>query len=265
MDPGAAGTVGFAMFKGGAIVFAMMVMAYPVYRVISLWIDHSLTSSEATLYLTALLFLFLGIIIGWGTPVGWLLLIALIIGCLGLPIINGMADKLALRKIEDADIRQFSETLREQPRNTYLHERLSRIFLSRGEWDLAMAHVKQALDISPEDPGFKRLRERIETEQRRAEQRIKLCPKCFAENAAEAGACLRCGFRFTDPADLLRTLWSRPALEAAKWTGLGMLFTGLLVLILGVSLLAAGLLMMMGIGSLFWYMYAYFTRRGPKG
>ena len=261
MDPGAAGTIGFAMAKGAAIIFALMLMAYPVYRVISLHLDRALSANETVLYLTALLALFLGIIVGWGTPLGWLLMLALLVGCLGLPVINRMADRIALRRLEDGDIRQYSEALRRQPRNTFLHDRLARIFLSRREYELALSHAKQAHEISPLDPAFKRLLERVETEQRREQHHLKICPKCFAENVAEAGACLACGFRFVDPGDLLRVLWSRPALEAAKWSGLGMLLAGLLLLIVGVSLLASSLLMMLGIASLFWFMFAHFSRR----
>lgn len=260
MDPGAAGTVGFAMLKGAAIVFAMIVMAYPVYRVVALSIDKSLNANEAILYLTALLFLFLGIIVGWGTPVGWLMLFALIVGCLGLPVINNMVDKASLRRLEDHDISSFVETLRRQPRNTYYRERLARIFLGRRDYDLAWTHAKEALDIAPEDPGLKRLMERIETERRRVELRLKICPKCFAENSAEAGACARCGFGFTDPGDFLRVLRSQAALQAIKWTGLTMLGAGLVLLALGASVFVSGLMMVFGITSLFWYMYAHFTQ-----
>jgi len=261
VDPGAAGTFGFAVFRGAAIVFAMMVMAYPIYRVVGLYFDRALNANETVLYLTALLFLFLGIIVGWGSPLGWMLMAALLVGCLGLPVINRLADRIALRRMEDDDIRKFAETLQKQPRNTYLHERLARIFLGRREYELALSHAKQANEISPEDPAFKRLVERIQTEQRRDEQRLKLCPKCFAENPPGAGACLKCGFHFLDPADFLRLLWAGPALEAIKWSGLAMMGAGLVLLVGRVSMLGASLLMMLGIASLFWYMYAVFGRR----
>lgn len=260
MDPGAAGTFGFAVFKGAAIILAMMVMAYPVYRVVSLWIDRALSPNEAVLYLTALLFLFLGIIVGWGTPVGWLMLFALIVGCLGLPFINRVADRLALRRLEDDDIRTFSDTLRRQPRNTYYHERLARIFLGRREFDLAWTHVRTALDVSPEDPGLKKLMERVETARRREEFSLKVCPKCFAENPPGTAVCQKCSFAFIDPSDLMRAFWSPPALQAMKWTGLLVLAGGLAVLALQISLLLAGALMVLGTASLFWYMYAHFSR-----
>lgn len=260
MDPAAAGTFGFAVFKGAAIVFAMMIMAYPVYRVISLWLDRTLTASEAILYLTGLLFLFFGIIVGWGTGLGWLLMAALMLGCLGLPIINQLADRLALRRMEDEDIRHFAEALRRQPRNTYLHERLARIFLKRRQYEFAYAHAKEAVNIAPTDPGLKRLLERVETELRREQEHLRLCPKCYVENPDTAVVCHQCGFAFTDPGDLLRVLWSRPGLEAAKWSGITMLAAGLLLLALGVSVVLSGTLMMFGAAGLFWYLYAHFSR-----
>lgn len=260
MDPAAAGTFGYAMLKASAIIFAMMVMAYPVYRVVSMWFDRALDGSEATLYLTVLLFLFLGIIVAGGTPLGWLLLAALLALCLGLPILNHAADRMALRRMEDEDIAKFSEGLRRQPRNIYLRERLGRIFLGRREYEMAWAQIKEALDTQPEDPGLKRLLERIETERRREQQHLKPCPKCAAENPETAGACLRCGFRFVDPGDLLRALWSKPALQALKWSGLGLLIAGLAVLVLHASVLLAGLLLVVGIACMFWYLYAHLSR-----
>jgi len=163
--------------------------------------------------------------------------------------------------MEDGEIRKYEEALQHQPRNTFLHERLARLFLGRHEYELALSHAKQAHEISPEDPGFKRLLERIQTEQRRDEGRLKVCPKCVAENPPEAGACLKCGYRFVDPGDLLRSLLSPSALAAAKWSGLGMLAAGLVLLIAGVSQIAAGALLLFGIVSLFWVMFATFGRR----
>jgi hypothetical protein len=260
LDPGAAGNIGLAMVKGSLIVFAMVAMAYPIYRVVSMWLDRSMEANEAVLYLTVLLFLFLGIIVGGGTPLGWLLLAALIVGCLGLPLLNHAADRMALRRMEDEDIRNFSETLRHQPRNVYLRERLGRIFLGRREYDLAWAQIKAALDAQPKDPKLTGLLERIDTERRREQEHLRLCPKCAAENPDSAAACRHCGFRFIDPGDLLRALWSEPALQAIKWSGLGTLGAGLVVLVAGVSMALAGLLLVTGSACLFWYLYAHFSR-----
>lgn len=260
MDPAAPGAIGYAIFKGSAIILAMLIMAYPFYRVMSLWIEHTLTAGEAAIYLTVLLLLFAGIIAGWGTFVGWMALFGLIFASLGLPLINRVADKIALRRLEDEDIQEFSAMLREQPGNVYLHERLARIFLGRKEFELALSHVKQALEYAPKDPGLMRLQERIETEQRREELRLKICPKCGAENPPETGACLQCGFRFVDLGDLLRMLWTRPALEAFKWTGLGLLGAGLVLLTLSTAIWLSGMFVLMGIVCLFWHMYGHFSQ-----
>ncbi|MEI6503545.1 MAG: hypothetical protein WCP21_21240, partial [Armatimonadota bacterium] len=213
MEAGAPGTIGVAMFRGAALIFSLVIAAYPFYRVVSMWFDKALESHEAFLYLGALLMLLLGIITAWGTPLGWLLLAALLVCCLGLPLLSRIADRATLRRLEDDDIRKFTASLERQPQNTYSRERLARIFLGRRQYEVALAQMKAALDVAPTDTNLTRLRERIETERRRAVERLKVCPKCAAENHQESGGCAQCGFLFVDPADLLRMLWTKPALQ----------------------------------------------------
>jgi len=87
------------------------------------------------------------------------------------------------------------------------------------------------------------------------------CPKCGAENPAQAGACLRCGFLFVDPGDLLRVLWTEPALRAAKWGGLAAFVLGLALLFLLHGSHAIPALLIFG-GALggFWHFYARMKR-----
>lgn len=260
MDPSGAGNIGLAMFKVSIIAFSLLIAAYPFYRVISMWLDKSLDSQETVLYLSTLTLLLLGIITTWGTPLGGLLLLALVVSCLGLPLLNRLADRIALRRMEEADIQRFSATLKQQPKNVYFRERLARIFLSRRQYDLAMAQMDLALQVAPEDRNLERLRERIETERRRTVQRLKICPKCAQESRAEATVCAHCGFLFMDPADLFRLLWTKPALDAAKWGGLGLVLVGMLLLLLGADLYAATAVFFLAILSIFWYGYVHLTR-----
>ena len=260
MDAGAPGTIGFAMFKGAVLVFSLVIAAYPIYRVVCMWFDKTLESHEAFLYLGTLLMLMLGIIAAWGTPLGWLLLTALLVCCLGLPLLNRIADKVALRRMEDHDIRQFTASLEQQPKNTYYRERLARLFLARRQYDVALAQMKAALEVAPTDPNLVRLRERIETERRRTVERLKICPKCAAENHQESGACGKCGFLFIDPADLLRLLWTKPALEAAKWGGVGLMVVGMALLALQANLLLATAVFFFAILSIFWYGFVHLSR-----
>jgi hypothetical protein len=260
MDPGAPGTVGFAVLKGSAIVFCIVALAYPFYRVLSMWIDRALDASEAVLYLGTLTLLLLGVIVTLGTPVGWLLLAALLASCLGLPLLNRVGERLALRRMEDSDIREFSATLQRQPRNTYLRERLARILLSRRQYELALAQVELALEATPKDRNLELLRDRVRTEHRRVVERLKICPKCAAENHAEAGCCASCAFLFVDPADLVRVFWTRPALDAARWGGLGMLLLGLVLMLLSANLVVVTGLLFLAIVSLFWYGYVHLSR-----
>lgn len=260
MDAGAPGTIGVAMFKGAALVFCLVIAAYPFYRVVSMWFDKALESHEAFLYLGALLMLMLGIITAWGTPLGWLLLAALLVCCLGLPLLNRIADRATLRRLEETDIRRFTASLEQQPRNNYSRERLARIFLARRQYDFALAQMKAALDTAPTDTNLVRLNERIETERRRSVERLKVCPKCAAENHQESGVCVNCGFLFIDPGDLLRMLWTRPALEAAKWGGVGLLALGLLLLAMEAELLLVTAVFFLAILFIFWYGFVHLSR-----
>lgn len=255
-----AGMIGLAMFRASLLAFCLLVAAYPFYRVIGMWFEGELNGSEAVIYLTTLLLLLLGIIVSWGTPLWVLLFLALLVASVGVPLLTGLRDRRALRRMEDEDIRKFTATLHQQPRNTYARERLARIFLSRKEFDLARVHVKEALEVSPKETTLERLRERIETEQRRAQYHLKLCPKCASENAPEAGACLNCGFLFVDPSDILRVLWTEPVLLALKWTGLLLLAAALVLLLINVAILLVTFLMGLGLVFVFWYLYARFSR-----
>jgi ribosomal protein S27AE len=257
VDPG---SVGFVLFKVSAIAFSLLIAAYPFYRVVSMWLDKTLESQEAILYLGVLLLLLLGIISSWGTPIGWLLLLSLVVGCCGLPLLNRLADKAALRKMEDADIQRFSATLKQQPKNVYYRERLARIFLGRRQYDLALAQLDLALETTPQDRNLTRLRERVETEQRRTVERLKVCPKCGQESHADSAACAHCGFLFMDPSDILRLLWTKPALEATKWSGVGLLLAGTVLAIVGASPFLAATVMFFGIVCIFWYGYVHLTR-----
>ncbi|MEN6302417.1 MAG: hypothetical protein ABFD96_06810 [Armatimonadia bacterium] len=255
-----AGMIGLAMFKASALAFSLLIAAYPFYRVVAMWFEGAINGSEAVIYLTTLLFLLLGIIVSWGTPLWILLFLALLVACIGVPLLTGLRDKMALRRMEDEDIHKFTTTLNQQPRNIYARERLSRIFLGRKEYDLALVHVKEALQVSPKETTLERLRERIETEQRRDLYHLKLCPKCAQENPPEAGACLSCGFLFVDPADILRVLWTEPVLLALKWTGLLLLGAALVLLLVNVAILLVTFLTGLGLVFVFWYLYVRFSR-----
>lgn len=260
MDAAAPGTIGLAMFKGAIAILSFIIAAYPFYRVVCMWLDRTIEAHEAVLYLGTLLMLFLGIIAAWGTPIGWLLLFALVALCLGLPLLNRIADKMALRRLEDEDIRTFTEALQAQPKNTYYRERLAKIMLARKQYEPALAQVDMALAVMPKDRNLERLRERVDTERRRVVERLKVCPKCVTENHQEASMCSKCGFLFVDPSDVMRLLWTPAALQAAKWGGVGLLALGLLLVALQMNLGVVTLILFFAILSIFWYGYAHLSQ-----
>jgi hypothetical protein len=258
MSPGA---FGGAVFNVTVVVLCLMAAAYPVYRVVALWFDRALSTAEATIYVTLLVFLIVGIMATLGSPLGSLLIVVLLLSCCGLPLLNHLADSLALKRMEAHDIAEFSQELELHPTNAYARERLVRIRWGRKEYDEALAHTAAALKANPKDPAFLLLKDRIETERRRAATHAKVCPKCFVENPPDAGSCLGCDFRFVDPGDIVRTLLGEAGQQALRWSGLTFGLLGLVLLLCGVAAIAAGMLFLFGILCLMLYLYARLAAR----
>lgn len=256
-----AGAVGGVVFNVSIMVLCLMAAAYPVYRVVALWFDRAISTAEATIYVTLLVFLIVGIMATLGSPLGYVLIAALIASCAGVPVLNHLADNASLRRMENQDITEFRMALVQQPSNRYAHERLARIYWRRKQYEEALTHVESVLKESPKDPAFTLLKERIETERRRAITRAKVCPKCYVENPPDAAACLECGFGFVDPGDLLRMLLGESGQQALRWAGLSFGLLGLLLLLFGVAAFAAGLLFLFGIACLMLYLYARLRSR----
>lgn len=253
------GNVGVAMFNVSVMVAALLLVSYPIYRIICLWLDRALTSTEATISLVVLLFMVLGVMATWGTPLGILMILALVGICCGVPLLNHLADRQTLRRLEEQDLLEYRITIARQPGNAYARERLARIYLGRKQYVEALEQVDAMLERDAKDTKFKQLKERIETEHRRAVTRAKVCPKCFVENPPDASACLECGFRFVDPGDFLRMLLGEVGQQALRWAGLACGVLGLVLLLFGVAVLAAGLFFLFGIGCLMIYLYARLT------
>lgn len=258
MTPGAVGGV---VFNVSVMVLCLMAAAYPVYRVVALWFERAISTAEAVIYVTLLVFLIAGIMATLGSPLGYVLIAALVVSCVGVPVLNHLADQVSLRRMEDQDITEFRMTLVHQPGNKYAHERLARIYWRRQQYDDALAHVEAVLKLEPKEPTFRLLKERLETERRRAITKAKVCPKCFVENPPDAAACLECGFAFMDPGDLVRMLLGDTGQQALRWAGLSFGLLGLILLLVGVAMAAAGLLFLFGIVCLMLYLYARLSAR----
>jgi hypothetical protein len=258
MSPGAFGSAFFTMT---IMALCLMAMAYPVYRVVCLWLDRAITGGELTIYLTVLVFLIVGVMATLGTPLGFFMILLLLATCCGVPLLNSYTDNASLRRMEDDDLAQAHAAIATHPANTYARERLARIYLKRRQYDEALQQVKGALDLQPKAPNFLQLHDRIETERRRALTHARVCPKCSTENPPDAGACLSCGFRFADPEDFLRLLFSESGQQATRWAGVAFGALGLLMLIFGVGKPAAAALFLFGIMCMALYLYARVTSR----
>jgi ribosomal protein L40E len=256
-----AGNIGLAMAQASMLVMALLIACYPIWRIVALWFDRALPTGEAVISLSVLVFLILGIIATAGTPISFVLLLALIVICCGVPLLNRLADHMALRRMADQDLRDYRLTVTRQPGNAYARERLARIYLDRKQYEEALEHVNAVLERDAKDPKFIGLKDRVETEKRRHLTRAKVCPKCTAENPPEAGACMECGFRFVDPGDFLRLLLSESGQQATRLAGIVFGALGIVLLLVGVAVVAAGLVFLFGIGCLMIFLYGRLRER----
>ena len=245
----------FFLGGSGIMLVSLALMVYPIFRIVTLLIERAFNFTEALFCLLTVLGIFGGVLSFWGTPAGWIFLLALVFVAAAVPLLSYFADRKALFRMEEDDLLQHRETLRRFPTHLDSYERIIRIHLRRGNHADAIAHCREALKISQANRTFELLLERAESEQRRAVGRLRLCPKCAAENPPEAGACLQCGFRFVDPVDFLRILWTRPALTAAVVFALVFGSLGLILLLAGLNATTGSLLLLTALVSAMWYMY----------
>jgi len=131
------------------MTLCLMAASYPVYRVVALWFDRALSTAEATIYVTLLVFLIVGIMATLGSPLGFLLIVTLLVSCAGVPLLNRLADNISLRRMEDHDVTEFTMTLAQQPGNKYARERLARIYWKRKQYDEALGEVAAVLKDAP--------------------------------------------------------------------------------------------------------------------
>jgi tetratricopeptide (TPR) repeat protein len=246
----------FAVF-----VIGLIIMAYPFYRLGSLWLDRVLSTSEWLLYTGTLGLLVLGFIATFGTPLGWLVLAAMLFACCGVPLLNQLGDRRALRRMQDEDIASYLATLTHQPSNLYVRERLARLYIAREQWAEALQQLKQALYYEPENKGLKLLAKRAETALRRQQTGSRPCPKCMTENPGEVMICLKCGYYFIDPGDILHNLLGKSSRQAVLYGGLGTVALALLGASCGMPPVVSIALFAVGITVVFWSLYL--SLRGP--
>jgi tetratricopeptide (TPR) repeat protein len=205
------------------VFVALLVIAWPAYRVLSLLLMKELTAAEACGAWAVLLAFLLGIMRTWGQPLNvllWVLLIALA----AFIWIGGKAhDRVRLDRFFQEDVAASHRALAKDPENGAAHMRLGVLYERRGDLDPAIHHYEEACRISPRD-GEARLALANAVERHRREVLGNLvCWKCGMENAKTASHCRECGALISDRNEVIGFLTESTFGKAIPWLALAAL------------------------------------------
>jgi len=202
-------------------LLCLVLMAYPAFRIISLYLDGEITTLALVLMLGSLLALMAGIGRTWGSPTGGLLLLLLVLLCIGIPALNALAERRLGQKLLDEDIEKCQQALRFDPSNVYAHSRLGDIHLSLRQYDEAIQWYYEATRLAPNDQQEKRKLQYAIERKRRAEVQSVFCPRCRAENASHAEYCRECSFPLSAKREIMDALRGGMGHDLLKWIAIG--------------------------------------------
>lgn len=192
----AAGAV--ALLNVFGILVACLIIAWPVYRVVTLWLEKAIGTGEAVLAIFILLAFLGGIMRTWGQPVSilvWLLLLAL-----ALVIVVGgrVKDRRKLNAFFRADVAAAQRAIEKDPDNAAAHMRLATLFEQRREFEVAIRHYQEVVRVVPRDSEARMALSNCVERQRKAATGNLICWRCGRENAGDAAYCQGCGALISD-------------------------------------------------------------------
>ncbi|MFQ6131033.1 MAG: tetratricopeptide repeat protein [Armatimonadota bacterium] len=229
---GEPGTSGDLLYLFLPYLLCLLLMAYPAFRIVSLYIEGGISTLALALSLASLLALMAGIGRTWGSPAGVALLLLFVLLCVGLPALNAVAERRLWRRLTEEDIEQCLRALRFDPKNVHAHSRLGDIYLRLRRYDEAIECYHQATRLAPKDHKEKRKLQYAVDRKRRAEVQSVFCPRCRTENAGHAVHCRECGTPLSAKRELLDLLHTARATGLIKWTAC---VSGVLMLVGAIS------------------------------
>jgi ribosomal protein L40E len=216
---------------GGTLILltALLMISYPCYRVISLVLDKAIDTVEGTVYLVVLLGFVGGIVSSWGTPLGLLLLVLLAALCVGVQLVQRVANQRALDAMDAEDLAECDAIIARQPTLSSSYKRAVDICRRRGEYDRAASYVEQYLERAGEDEEMEKLLERLKRLLRQQRLGVKICPECAAENPPGSHRCGQCNRLLALPTDLLAGCATEAGLRALSASSVTLLVVGILL------------------------------------
>lgn len=189
-----------------AVFVACLILAWPIYRVVSLWLDQAIGTGEASLALFALLSFLGGIMRTWGQPLNVLLWLLLLATAAVISVGHRARRRIKLDEFFRADVAAAQRALAKDPDNAAAHMRLGTLYEQREDFDAAIEHYEQVTRTVPRDSEARLLLANVIEKRRRATTGHLICWRCGRENATDAAHCQACGVLISDRNRVLRWL-----------------------------------------------------------
>jgi len=231
------------------IVAVLFILAWPAYRIVSMWLMRELSAAEAVGALAVLLAFLSGIITTWGSFVSGLLLV--LFGVLSGTIwfAGRTRDKRRLNRFFEDDVAASRRALAKDPTNAAAHMRLGQLHEGRGDFDTAIHHYEEAARLVPRDSEARLALGNAIERKRRATLRALVCFNCGTENATTASHCRDCGAMISGRNQLIEWLTRSQFAVVLPWAGVAVLLlavVGSLARAIPVALTAMAYLLLFG-------------------
>lgn len=237
------------------LAISLLIVAYPVYQVVSLLLEGEISSLECAIYLSALFGFIVGIVSTWGSGLSLLLVGMLVVLSFGYRFVAHAVESRKLWAMDQQKLKQYEETIERVPENRRSYERAMQILRRRGDYERAAEYAERYLDVVGSDRGFEKRLEMLKRLIRQKEGGIKICPACGGENPPGTGTCIYCGRVMTLPSDLVAGCRTDIGMQASLLTAATLLVAAIVVTVIGANQLIAGSLFLGAFSTFFFYLY----------
>lgn len=221
-----------AFFTVVAVVITLFLLAWPAYRIVTMWLMREASAGEAVAALVILLAFLAGIVTTWGQATSMALLGLFALLCAVIWFAGRQHDKRRLDRFFREDLEAAQRALARDPDNAAAHMRLGELYARRGDWDTAIEHYEQAARLVPRDSEARLALANAIERKRRETLKSLICFACGTENGSTAAYCRECGALISERNRLIGILTESAFAKTLPWIG----FSALLVAVSGTFL-----------------------------
>ncbi|MFO7947256.1 MAG: zinc ribbon domain-containing protein [Armatimonadota bacterium] len=247
--------LGEAFSTAIGVAVSLLIVSYPVYRVVSLLIEQEITFLEMVIYLSILGGFIIGIMTTWGSPLSLLLLGMLVVLSFGHTFVQRAVNKRKVWAMDQQTLEEADAAIERMPQNRRPYETAIRILRRRHDYEQAAEYIEKYLDNVGEDRAFERRLQILKRLIRQKTAGVKVCPNCGAENPAGTGTCIYCGHLMTLPSDFWAGCGTEIGVRAVGLTMATLLVAAIATTVFRAPQLISGVLYVGAFSTFLVYMY----------